>query len=43
MICSFLTSGTICMYISNMGINLTPYSIAVGTENICFLHRILNI
>ena len=34
MICSFLTIDNICKYISNMGKNLTPYSIAIGEENI---------
>ena len=37
MICSFLTNDNIYKYISSMGNNLTPYSIAVGHENICFL------
>ena len=30
MICSFLTDDKIYKYVSNMGNNLTPYSIAVG-------------
>ena len=30
MICSFLTNDFIYEYISNMGKNLTPYSIAIG-------------
>ena len=34
MICSFLTNHNIYKYISNMGNNLTPYSIAIGEENI---------
>ena len=37
MICSFLTNDNIYKYISNMGNNLTPYSIAVGHENVYFL------
>ena len=37
MACSFLTNDRIYKYISNMGNNLTPYSIAVGWENIYFL------
>ena len=37
MICSFLTNDKICKYIPNMGNNLTPYSIAIGEENIFFL------
>ena len=32
-ICSFLTSDNIYKNISNLGNNLTPYSIAVGHEN----------
>ena len=36
-VCSFLTTDDIYKYISNMGINLTPYSIAIGEENIYFL------
>ena len=36
-ICSFLTNESICKYISNMGKNLIPYSIAIGMENIYFL------
>ena len=36
MICSFLTKDNIDKYISNMGNNLTPYSIAVGRENVYF-------
>ena len=34
MVCSFLTNDKIYKYISNMGNNLVPYSIAVGEENI---------
>ena len=37
MICSFLTNDKIYKFISNMGNNLTPYSIAIGWKNICFL------
>ena len=33
MVCSFLTSDNIYEYISNMGRNLSPYSIATGEEN----------
>ena len=36
MICSFLTNDQNYKYISNMGNNLTPYSIAIGWENIYF-------
>ena len=36
-ICSFLTNVSIYKYISNLGNNLTPYSIAIGEENIQFL------
>ena len=36
-ICSFLTDDKFYKYLSNMGKNLTPYSIAIGEENICFL------
>ena len=32
--CSFLTSDRIYKHISNMGNNLTPYSIAIGWENV---------
>ena len=32
-VCSFLTSDKIYKYISNMGNNLSPYSIATGEEN----------
>ena len=37
MVCSFLTNDEIYKYISNMGNNLTPYSIAIGYENIYYL------
>ena len=37
MVCSFLTNDKIYKYISNMCINLTPYSIAIGEENTQFL------
>ena len=37
MVCSFLTDDRIYKYISNMGNNLTPYSIAIGWENIYYL------
>ena len=37
MVCSFLTNDKIYEYISNMGNNLTPYSIAVGWEYIYYL------
>ena len=33
MVCSFMTSDNIYNYISNMGNNLTPYSVAIGEEN----------
>ena len=36
-VCSFLTNDKIYKYISNMGNNLTPYSIAIGSENIYYL------
>ena len=36
--CSFLTYDNIYEYISNMGNNLIPYSIAIGDENIYFLN-----
>ena len=36
-VCSFLTNDRIYKYISNMGNNLTPYSIAIGFENIYYL------
>ena len=37
MVCSFLTADAIYKYISNMGNSLTPYSIAIGWENIYYL------
>ena len=37
MICSFLTDDKIYKYVSNMGNNLTPYSIAIGMENMYYL------
>ena len=37
MACSFLTNDRIYKYISNMGNNLIPYSIAIGWENIYYL------
>ena len=37
MIRSFLTNDNYYKYISNMGNNLTAYSIAIGEENIYFL------
>ena len=33
MVCSFLTNDRIYKYISNMGTNLSPYSIGTGEEN----------
>ena len=36
-VCSFLTNDKIYKYISNMGNNLTLYSIAIGWENIYYL------
>ena len=36
LICSFLTNDNFYKYISNMGNNLTPYSIAVSHENVFF-------
>ena len=36
-VCSFLTNDKIYKYISNMGNNLTPYSIAIGWKNIYYL------
>ena len=35
--CSFLTNDKIYKYISNMGNILTPYSLAIGYENIYYL------
>ena len=37
MLCSFLTNDRIYKYISNMGNNLTPCSIAIGWENLYYL------
>ena len=37
MVGSFLTNDRIYKYISNMGNNLTPCSIAIGWENIYYL------
>ena len=36
-VCSFLTNDKSFKHISNMGKNLTPYSIAIGWENIYYL------
>ena len=36
-VCSFLTDDKIYKYTSNMGSNLSPYSIAVGEKNIYYL------
>ena len=36
-VCNFLTNDQIYKYISNMGNNLVPYSIAIGWENLYFL------
>ena len=33
MVCSFMTSDIIYEYVSNMGNNLSPYSVATGSEN----------
>ena len=37
MVYSFLTNDEIYKYISNMGSNLSPYSIAIGEKNIYYL------
>ena len=37
MVCSFMTSDNIYEYISNMGNDLCPYSVATGEENYCLL------
>ena len=37
MICSFPTNDNFYEYISNMGNNLTQYTVAVGDENVHFL------
>ena len=42
MVCSFLTSDNIYEYISNMGNNLSPYSIATGEENYYLLTPIFS-
>ena len=34
MVCSVLSNDRLYKYISNMGSKLTPYSIAIGWENI---------
>ena len=39
MVCSFLTNDKIYKYISNMGNNLVPSSIATGGESIFFNSR----
>ena len=36
-VCSFLTDDKIYKYISNMGNNLSPFSIAIGWENVYYL------
>ena len=38
MVCSFLTDGNIYKYVSNLGNNLTPYSMAIGDKNVSFLY-----
>ena len=42
MVCSFLTNDRIYKYISNMSNNLTPYSIAIGWDNIYYLTPYFN-
>ena len=37
MVCSFLTNDKFYKYVSNMGNKLSPYSIAIGCENIYYL------
>ena len=37
MVCSFVTSDSFHEYIPKLGSNLTPYSVAIGNENIYFL------
>ena len=37
MICSFVTNDIVYKFISNKGINLTPYTVAIGEQNIFFL------
>ena len=43
MICSFLTNDNIYKYISNMEKILTPYSLAIGEENVYFLTPHFNV
>ena len=43
MVCSFKTNDNIYEYVSNMGNNLTPYSVATGEENCYCWLRILNL
>ena len=38
MVCSFMNSGNIYEYISNMGNNLCPYSVGTGEENYYLLN-----
>ena len=42
MVCSFMTSDNIYEYISNMGNNLSPYSVATGEENYFILTPIFS-
>ena len=42
MVCSFVTNDRIDKYISNIGNNLTPYSIAIGWENKFYLTPYFN-
>ena len=37
MVSSFMTNDNIYEYISNMGNNLCPYSVATGDKNYCLL------
>ena len=37
MVCKFVTNDKNYKYISNMGNNLVPYSVAIGWENIYYL------
>ena len=37
MVCSFLTNDKIYEHVSNMGNNLSPYSVATSLENYCLL------
>ena len=39
MVCSFLINDKIYIYISNMGNNFSPYSIAIGEKNIFYPKR----